>query len=179
MVCLNHTKSKLSQKHQHQRAFFFKIWCQVGEFSKIQIIFFKSCQNYEISARNLEQKCELSFYTYNLPSGVQWSAFKSKREARVSQVDGVDGMIWDWVSNVYFNFLYTLWVYKSCNVYLYIYSQKLSPTFLWISKFDVKLGCLDFIFKITICTCVFEKSCQKCWISGSNLEPKCQNLRFS
>ena len=26
------------------------------------------------------------------------------------------------------------------HVYVYLYNQKLSPTFLWVSKFDVKLG---------------------------------------
>ena len=30
----------------------------------------------------------------------------------------------------------------------YIYTQKLSPTFLWVSKFDVKLGSVVMIFKI-------------------------------
>ncbi len=32
----------------------------------------------------------------------------------------------------------------------YIYSQKLSPTFLWVSKFDPKLETLPPIFKITL-----------------------------
>ena len=36
--------------------------------------------------------------------------------------------------------------------YYYIPSQKLSPTFLCVSKLDVKLGSGGMIFKITICT---------------------------
>ena len=40
-----------------------------------------------------------------------------------------------------------------------ICNKKLSPTFLWVSKFDVKLECLDFIFKTFMGKCVFEKSC--------------------
>ena len=34
----------------------------------------------------------------------------------------------------------------------------MSPTFLWVSKYDVKLGSRDFIFKIHMGKCVFEKS---------------------
>ena len=41
-------------------------------------------------------------------------------------------------------------------MYTYIYSQKLSPTFLWVSKFDVKLGSGGKIFKITIFTWFFK-----------------------
>ena len=40
-------------------------------------------------------------------------------------------------------------------MYTYINSQKLSPTFLWVSKFDVKLGSGGKIFKITIFTGFF------------------------
>ena len=36
--------------------------------------------------------------------------------------------------SLYFVGIYTMYMY-AC-----IYSQKLSPTFLWVSKFDVKLG---------------------------------------
>ena len=35
----------------------------------------------------------------------------------------------------------------------------LSPTFLWVSKFDLKLESLDLIFKTHMGKCVFEKSC--------------------
>ena len=55
----------------------------------------------------------------------------------------------DGVSKVSFNFLYTLWVYRSCICITYKYSQKLSPAFLWVSKFDVKLGSGGKIFKVT------------------------------
>ena len=51
------------------------------------------------------------------------------------------GMGWDGISKVSFNFLYTLFIYRSC-IYImsiYICNQKFSPTFLWVSKFDVKL----------------------------------------
>ena len=54
-------------------------------------------------------------------------------------------------------------LYFVCIQIMYITScictQKLSPTFLWVSKFDVKLECLDFNFKTLIGKCVFEKSC--------------------
>ena len=45
-------------------------------------------------------------------------------------------------------------------MYTYIFSQKLSPTFLWVSKFDVKLGSGDMIFKITIFTWFFKNQCK-------------------
>ena len=47
------------------------------------------------------------------------------------------------------------------NVYTYIYInvQSLSPTLLWVRKFDVKLESLKTIFKTLIGKCVFEKSC--------------------
>ena len=35
------------------------------------------------------------------------------------------------------------------DVYLHIYSQKLSPTYLCVSKFDFKLGSGGILFKIT------------------------------
>ena len=38
----------------------------------------------------------------------------------------------------------------------YIYSQKLSPAFLWVSKFDVKLESGGMIFKITMFTWFFK-----------------------
>ena len=37
----------------------------------------------------------------------------------------------------------------------YICTQKLFPTFLRVSKFDIKLGSRGRIFKITLFTCVF------------------------
>ena len=49
-------------------------------------------------------------------------------------------------------------VYRK-GIYLLVYSLKKIPTFLWVSKFDVKLECLDFNFKTLIRKCVFEKSC--------------------
>ena len=45
---------------------------------------------------------------------------------------------------------------KIMHMYTYIYSQKLSPTFLWVSKFDVKLGSGGKIFKFTIFTWFFK-----------------------
>ena len=68
-----------------------------------------------------------------------------------------DGMGWGWTGyqkcpSIFFILCgYTDHVY----MYLYIYTQKLSPTFLWVSKFDVKLEGGGIIFKITICRCVF------------------------
>ena len=71
----------------------------------------------------------------------------------------MDGMGWDGSSKLSFNFLYTLWVYSSCIICTFIYNQKLSPTFIWISKFDVKLGSGGMIFKITIYRCALYFSC--------------------
>ena len=36
--------------------------------------------------------------------------------------------------------------------YIDIYTQKLLPTFLWVLKFDVKLGWGNTNFEITLCT---------------------------
>ena len=36
------------------------------------------------------------------------------------RVSGWDGMGWNGVSKVSFNFLYTLWIYRSC-IYIYLY----------------------------------------------------------
>ena len=62
-------------------------------------------------------------------------------------MDGMDGM--DGVSKVSFNFLYTLCVYRLCIITSCIFNQKLSPTSLWVSKFDVKLEVVIKNFKFT------------------------------
>ena len=74
--------------------------------------------------------------------------------------DGVGGMGgwvggWDGV-----NFLHTLCVYRQ-GIYLVIYKfpKNSSPTFLWFSKIDVKLGSWDYFSKTFISSCVFEISC--------------------
>jgi len=61
--------------------------------------------------------------------------------------DGWDGMGWGIKSVLQFS-LYFVCIYI---LYLtsYICSQNLSPTSLWVSKFDVKLGVVIKIFKIT------------------------------
>ena len=69
--------------------------------------------------------------------------------------DGMDGM--DGSQNGSSKLLYTLWVYSSICACIHVPS--LSPTLLWVLKFDLKLGSSDFDIKITLCTCVFEKSC--------------------
>ena len=51
--------------------------------------------------------------------------------------DGMDGM--DGVSKVFFNFLHTLWVYTK-GIYLLIHVMKIAPTFLWVLKFDLRMG---------------------------------------
>ena len=108
----NHTKSMVFQKHQRQRAFFFQnLMSNWG-------VYFNYC------GRSFDQAPTLG------------------RVAPSLRVDGLmGGMGLDGISKVSFNFLYTLWVYRSCIcILIYIYSQKMSPTFLWVSKFDVKLG---------------------------------------
>ena len=64
-----------------------------------------------------------------------------------------DGTGWtggtDGISKVSFNFLHTLYAYIRY-IYTYLYTKKkLSPTFLWVSKFDVKLGVVIKNFKFT------------------------------
>ena len=65
-------------------------------------------------------------------------------------VDGMDGMGWDgWgIKSVLQFSLYFVCIYI---LYLtsYICSQNLSPTSLWVSKFDVKLGVVIKNFKFT------------------------------
>ena len=70
-------------------------------------------------------------------------------------------------------------ILKIIYICTYICTQTLSPRFLRVSKFDVKLGIVVIIFKITLCTCVlifdlkvnlkispvFERNfCEKCSI---------------
>ena len=66
--------------------------------------------------------------------------------------DGMNGMGWngwdemdgmDGVSNGSFKFLYTFWVYRSCICILMFFSQKLSPTFLWVSKTRAMTGLFE------------------------------------
>ena len=65
----------------------------------------------------------------------------------------VDG--WNHFSSFFFLILceYIAIIYIST----YIGNKKLLPTFLWVSKFEVKLG-WDFIFKTLMGKWVFEKS---------------------
>ena len=58
----------------------------------------------------------------------------------------------------------------------HIENKKLSPTFLCVSKFDVKLGSWDFIFKIHMGKCVFENHAKSV---GFRLAIWSQNLRFT
>ena len=62
-------------------------------------------------------------------------------------VDGMDGMGW----NIKSVFQITLYFVSVKNMYIpiYIYTQKLSPTFLLVTKFHVKLGVVVKNFKIT------------------------------
>ena len=54
----------------------------------------------------------------------------------------------------------------------------MSQTFLWITKFDVKLESWDFISKITLGKSVFEKSYKKYRISVGNLETKSEVVKL-
>ena len=47
-------------------------------------------------------------------------------------------------------FFILCWYIDHAYVYLYVCNQKLSPTFLWVFKFDVMLESGGMIFKITI-----------------------------
>jgi len=90
-------------------------------------------------------------------------------------VDGCGG-----ISKVSFKFLDTLWVYRQC-IYLYIYInvQSLSPTLLWVWKFDVKLESLNFIFKTLIREMCFWKIMIKVRCFKTPLVPRFFWIYFS
>ena len=52
---------------------------------------------------------------------------------------GWDGMGWDGVSKVSFNFLYTLWVYRSCIYILIKLSAQISCGFKMLVKLGVRM----------------------------------------
>ena len=72
---------------------------------------------------------------------------KSAQRELTGGLGGRDGS--DGVSKVSFNFLYNLWVYRSC-IYIIIYSQKLSAQISCGSKMLVKLGGFQEKFKVTL-----------------------------
>ena len=84
-----------------------------------------------------------------LPPGSNRRFTKRARSASL-RVVWMGLMGWAGISKVSFNFLYTLWAYRPCICTLICNSQKLSPTFLQVSKFDVKLKSGGMLFKITI-----------------------------
>ena len=64
-------------------------------------------------------------------------AKKNQKKSFIVRMGPVEGWM-DGRSKMSFNVLRTSWVYRAC-IYLQKNIQKLSPTFLWVSKFDVKL----------------------------------------
>ena len=73
------------------------------------------------------------------PFGVQrLSIYTTRREAPSLRMGWMGWM--DGISKVSFNVLHSLWVYRTFIYLLICIFKKLSPTFVWVSKFDVKLG---------------------------------------
>ena len=85
------------------------------------------------------------YWTFKKADGICGFWTGLKLEMFYLRVDGWDG--WGIKSVLQFS-LYFVCIYI---LYLtsYICSQNLSPTSLWVSKFDVKLGVMIKIFKIT------------------------------
>ena len=96
--------------------------------------------------------------TLFFPFGVQRKPYTSERLRR--ELYGWDGMgrMGRNIKSVLQFSLYFVGI-QIMYVSTYICNQNLSPTFLWVSKFGIKLGSWVMIFKIIICRFVFEKSC--------------------
>ena len=74
------------------------------------------------------------------PSGVQCQPLRTRPKAEFDGTGGRVGRVGrvGRSRKVSFKFLHTLWINRLC-IFLLVYEIKLSPTFLWVSKFDVKL----------------------------------------
>ena len=70
-------------------------------------------------------------------------------EAR--RAEFTDGMGWmEWTEYQKCPLIFFILCTHIDKVYIYLYTKKkLSPTFLWVSKFDVKLGVVIINFKFT------------------------------
>ena len=71
--------------------------------------------------------------------------------------DGMDGMDGRGIKSVLQFSFYIVGTYIMY-IFTYMCSQKLSPTLLWFSKFNVKLGSGGMIFKTSMGKRIFEKS---------------------
>ena len=66
-------------------------------------------------------------------------------------VDWTEYQMGPWIFFILCVYIHTVYTYL-------FFNQKLSPTFIWVSKFDVKLRSWDFMFKSPIGNSDFEKS---------------------
>ena len=92
---------------------------------------------------NFEINFRLS--NHNVPPGSSDYIYTTRPKA---EFDGTDGTGWTGYQKCpLIFFIFCGYIDK---VYIYLYTKKkLSPTFLWVSKFDVKLGVVIKNFKIT------------------------------
>ena len=78
---------------------------------RILIGFYKDFTDFYGFVKKMVQKNQ---YTYNVPPGPSDYIYNEARRAEFTGgMDGMDGMGWDGVSKVSFNFLHTLCVYRS------------------------------------------------------------------
>ena len=87
---------------------------------------------------------------HNVPPGSSAYIYTTRPKAEFDGTDGLDGWDgWDGISKGSFNFFFILCTHID-KIYIYLYTKKkLSPTLLWVSKFDVKLGVVIKNFKFT------------------------------
>ena len=108
-----------------------------------------------ISQRILIGFLQKNQYTYNVPPGLSNYIYMRGRRPSL-RVDGMDGMGWDGVSKVSFNFLYTLCVCRSC-LYAPIYVIKTCHQRTYgFQNLISSWGWGNIIFEITIFKWVFK-----------------------
>ena len=84
---------------------------------------------------------------HSLPSGS--SGNLTARRGAPSCTDGTDGLD-GWDGDQKCPLIFFIFCGYIDTIYFYLYTKrKLSPTFLWVSKFDVKLGVVIQNFKFT------------------------------
>ena len=124
----------------------FQNYCRYVTFQifglKIRFLNARKWTNFE----NHSRTHQLDIKSLQCPFGVQGRSTQRGPKGRVW---------WGWTGGtggrsrkVSSKFLHNLWVYRY--KYFYLYTKlKLSPTFLWVSKFHVKLGVVVKNLKIT------------------------------
>ena len=163
-----------------------KIWCQVGEFDfhfqnsygemcfwkiMLKVRCFKTTGDHRPFWSKFDVKLgswviihtgensplEVSTKPLHLPPGSSAGFTPRARSASLMGWVGWDGTGYQKCPSNFFilcEYIGNVYTY----IYIYIHVQSVSPTLLWVWKFDVKLESLNFIFKTHMGKCVFEKS---------------------